>query len=252
VPSRIIRDSCTTSQTLDVLSDGAERCFWRLTTKTDDYGRFDADPELVLSSCFPRKTKKISTKIIVKWIQEWVDSGLVVLYVSEDRLFGYFPKWQKHQHTRAKTSKYPDPADENICKHMLADSPVVMGYGLRGMESKVLHTGTQTNACMSEFLEFYSKYPKKKNKGDAEKAWKTLDPSEDLQRLILTGLVRSKTSEDWKMQGGRYIPHPGKWLRAKGWEDETFAEKETTCSQPYSQGHIPWVKPDWMKDEPDG
>ena len=66
MPNRIIRESCTTSPTLDALSDGAERMFWRLTTIADDYGRFDADPRVLLAKCFPLRVGRISIKTIEK------------------------------------------------------------------------------------------------------------------------------------------------------------------------------------------
>jgi hypothetical protein len=70
------------------------------------------------------------------------------------------------------------------------------------------------------FDEFWSEYPRKKSKGDAERAWSTLKPSEQLQAEILSGLGRAKTSEQWTDRGGKFIPYPATWLRAKGWEDE--------------------------------
>jgi hypothetical protein len=70
------------------------------------------------------------------------------------------------------------------------------------------------------FNEFWKAYPKKKSKGDAEKAWKALKPTKDLLQTILASVERQKVCADWMKEGGQYIPHPGRWLRAKGWEDE--------------------------------
>jgi len=70
------------------------------------------------------------------------------------------------------------------------------------------------------FDEFWKLYPRKKSKGQAEKAWSSLKPNEQLVVAILQGIERAKTSESWRKDGGQYIPHPATWLRAKGWEDE--------------------------------
>lgn len=70
------------------------------------------------------------------------------------------------------------------------------------------------------FSQFWQQYPKKRSKGDAEKAFKALKVTEEMLAEILKGLELSKKSPDWNKQGGQFIPYPATWLRAKGWEDE--------------------------------
>jgi hypothetical protein len=70
------------------------------------------------------------------------------------------------------------------------------------------------------FEKFWSIYPKKKAKADAEKAWKSLKIDETLFNLIIGGLKKQIESSDWKKDGGKYIPHPATWLRARRWEDD--------------------------------
>jgi hypothetical protein len=77
--------------------------------------------------------------------------------------------------------------------------------------------------AMNGFAAFWQAYPRKKSKGQAEKAWRTLRPDEQLQAAILAGVERAKTSADWTKKGGEYVPHPATWLNAKGWEDEVEA-----------------------------
>lgn len=71
-----------------------------------------------------------------------------------------------------------------------------------------------------KFDKFWQSYPKKRSKGQAEKAWEKIKPDEQLLDRILKSLERAKTSVDWKKEKGRYIPYPATWLNAKGWEDE--------------------------------
>ena len=89
-------------------------------------------------------------------------------------------------------------------------------------------TDTEVNHCASQakrddsmksFPAFWSAYPKKKNKGDAEKAWKSIKPSVELLTKILEAVEVAKQGDDWRKDGGKYIPYPASWLRAKGWED---------------------------------
>lgn len=70
------------------------------------------------------------------------------------------------------------------------------------------------------FAAFWSAYPKKKSKGDAEKAWKRIKPDAELRERIDRSLEAMKASADWLKDGGQYIPYPATWLNAKGWEDE--------------------------------
>ena len=72
----------------------------------------------------------------------------------------------------------------------------------------------------SGFEQFWSAYPRKRNKGAAWKAWKVLKPVDALVTEILQALEVARTSDDWRREGGRFIPYPASWLNAHGWEDE--------------------------------
>ena len=76
------------------------------------------------------------------------------------------------------------------------------------------------------FAQFWKAYPKKKSKGDAEKAWNKIKPNEDLLSTIMATLEKLKASHDWRKENGKYIPYPASWLRAKGWEDSVDVEIE--------------------------
>jgi len=78
----------------------------------------------------------------------------------------------------------------------------------------------------NSFAHFWSSYPKKKSKGQAEKAFNAIKPNEQLLETILSSIERAKTSEEWLKDGGQYIPYPATWLRAKGWEDEFIAKED--------------------------
>lgn len=69
------------------------------------------------------------------------------------------------------------------------------------------------------FSGFWEVYPRKRSKGQAEKAWASLNPDEQLQDRIKNALERATKSEDWRKDQGKFIPYPATWLRAKGWED---------------------------------
>lgn len=79
----------------------------------------------------------------------------------------------------------------------------------------------------SGFDVFWSAYPKKVSKGQAEKAWAKfkLESNASLQEKILTAIDAAKHGEQWKRNNGQYIPNPATWLNAKGWEDELPAPR---------------------------
>jgi len=81
----------------------------------------------------------------------------------------------------------------------------------------------------SRFAEFWSCYPRKKNKGTAEKAWNRNSLGNGYFDAIMKGLESAKASDDWTKDDGKWIPYPATWLNAKGWEDEH--------EQPQAQSH---------------
>ena len=70
------------------------------------------------------------------------------------------------------------------------------------------------------FDAFWSHYPRKRSKGQAERAWAKITPDAELFQAILDGLGRAKESDDWNKDNGQFIPYPATWLNSKGWEDE--------------------------------
>lgn len=114
MPSRIIHDKCRKSLSLNALSAEAERLFWRLTTAADDYGRFDADPRVLLGECFPYKIEIFKSAQVEKWRDELTvacgeEAPLVRLYSMKGRVYGYFVKWTEYQRDRSKEKNPPKP-----------------------------------------------------------------------------------------------------------------------------------------------
>lgn len=76
------------------------------------------------------------------------------------------------------------------------------------------------NGHRTGFEKFWNAYPKKRGKGQAEKEWGRLKPDDAHVAIILTAIDKAKQTPDWRKENGQFIPHPAKWLKAKGWEDE--------------------------------
>ena len=91
-----------------------------------------------------------------------------------------------------------------------------VGSGSQGPE---IRSGSHTSkiAYSLEFLQFWGCYPRRKNKGDAWKAWRAEKP--DLA-ILLDALAWQSNSAEWRKDGGRFIPYPASYIRARGWEDD--------------------------------
>ena len=121
MPDRILRESICTSETLNLLSDFEERFWNRLIVNCDDFGRFDARPEILKGRLFPLmngKTKKDMTDAL----QKLASVGLVELYHVGGKPFLHVVTWERYQRIRAKKSKFPSP-DESCCQ-MTPNVPV--------------------------------------------------------------------------------------------------------------------------------
>jgi hypothetical protein len=87
------------------------------------------------------------------------------------------------------------------------------------------------------FQEFYSRYPKKVAKKDAEKAWARL--SEEQKRAALEALPKHVRSWEVKGTAQEYVPHPASWINGERWEDEI------ELAEAIPQKAIAW----WASDE---
>lgn len=94
----------------------------------------------------------------------------------------------------------------------------------------------------ARFNMFWTDYPRKKDKVDARRAWRRLNPSEVELILILQGINRYMASGDWK--DPQFIPYPATFLNHRRWEDE-IATKGQHDDQPdaehclFKKGYIP-------------
>jgi hypothetical protein len=63
-----------------------------------------------------------------------------------------------------------------------------------------------------------------------ESEWRLLRPKPDVQD-VLRGLSAWITSEDWKREGGKYVPGIHRWLKNRKWEEPPAKPVDTTRTQ---------------------
>jgi uncharacterized protein YdaU (DUF1376 family) len=85
-------------------------------------------------------------------------------------------------------------------------------------------------ASPSGFAEFWAAYPKKIGKGAAEKAFKSARINGHMPDL-LAAIEAQKQSDQWRKDGGQFIPNPATWLNQRRWED--------VLAQPVGSNEIP-------------
>ena len=70
------------------------------------------------------------------------------------------------------------------------------------------------NSTDPDFAQFWSLYPRKVAKKDAEKAWKKLTPPEKSKAIAAI----PKHAALW--EDPHYIPHASTWINGARWEDQ--------------------------------
>lgn len=142
MPNRIIKESICTSDSIDQLSPFHETFFYRLLVNCDDFGRLDARPQVLASKLYPLR-RSIRDEQITGALNALASAELVDLYEVAGRPFLQIVTWAEHQSIRAKKSKYPPKdgtrkqvqADENICKQVQADAPVIQSNPIQSYSS---------------------------------------------------------------------------------------------------------------------
>lgn len=235
MPNRILRD-WTDSYRVEALTAAGERMFVRLIMKVDDHGRFHADPRLVKSACFPLLT--VPDTHVGRWLDELDAAGLIVRYEVAGR--NYLSICGFGQRLRAKRAKFPPPDGQpddwspSNDGHMTVirqtdGGRVTVNRPPESESESESETNPKKNTPasappmdVSAFDQFWTAYPRKAGKGAARHAWKTGKLTEKLD-AILAAVEKQKASEQWRKEGGQFIPHPATWLRQERWEDEVLS-----------------------------
>lgn len=82
--------------------------------------------------------------------------------------------------------------------------------------------GTVADAFESRF---WPAYPRKVGKADAAKAFAKLKPDDALLAVMLGALATQRDSDEWRRDGGQFVPHPATWINGQRWQDEVTAAR---------------------------
>jgi len=116
VPNRILKESICESRNLSECSFFAQDLYKRMITYADDYGRFNADPQIMLARLYPREMATVTINDVVDGLIELCGVGKIGFYTAEPRreVYGAFPRWGEHQRIRDSKKKIPEPTDTKV------------------------------------------------------------------------------------------------------------------------------------------
>ncbi|MHB1151868.1 MAG: replication protein [Eubacteriales bacterium] len=83
-----------------------------------------------------------------------------------------------------------------------------------------IKTSVQESVFPEPFNRFWDVYPKRQAKQDALKAFRKLNPNDELLKVITEAVKRLTNMENWQRDKGLYIPLPATYLNGRRWEDE--------------------------------
>ena len=102
-----------------------------------------------------------------------------------------------------------------------------------------------------DFAVFWKAYPRKESKVQARKAFAKVDGRLD---ILLQALEAQKQTEQWRRDGGQFIPYASTWLNQKRWEDELPAQpgNDSMLVDGWGAEHPDWSDQSTWVTGPDG
>ena len=236
---RSIKPEFWTSPQLAECSLNARLTFIGLWTFADDNGVQIDSAKRIKMQCFP--ADEVASKTVDQWLVELAVSGLIHRYEANGEKYIIIPSWRKHQRIDQPTYLHPLPSGEipatpprrrdgqnspDVRRTFNERSTSVQGRRGEDRSGQDRNGEESTNTTApakavadsaAGFDEFWKAYPKKKSKGAALKMWKKLKPP---LAEILTALEWQRLCDQWRKEGGQFIPYPATYLHDAGWEDE--------------------------------
>lgn len=120
---------------------------------------------------------------------------------------------------------------------------------VRDAVSKALKNGGRAKQEGEGFAEFWAAYPRRcprRNRSQAEKAWRKHKP--DLRRVLDALAWQDAEYPDWQCDGGRFIEAPAVWINQHGWEREMPHRDINPTVNPHASGTEEWWA--WRRANP--
>jgi len=91
-------------------------------------------------------------------------------------------------------------------------------------------TPSRPIAYTEDFETFWKAYPRRVGKGAAFEVWEKKEHPE--VAVVVAAVEAQAKSDQWKKEGGKFIPHPRTWLNQKRWDDDVEPAKPSESGVP--------------------
>lgn len=233
MPSRILRESFVTSESVASLAPAVQDRLPRYFLLADDFGCFLVQPAVIRGRIFPLR-HDISAETVESDLAEYARVGIVQLYSANDgKRYAWFPRWNEHQRPPRATSarKCPAPPANGGNGHAVpANSGHFLPYSVAQSQSLALAQAV-AQSCAEEPPPPPQAPPAKDRESPENapdqltaylrEAWPALPSPEGLAaawRLRWRGvdlLAEAKKARDYELETGKTHDSPAAFLR--GW-----------------------------------
>lgn len=231
----MLSKSISTSTKVSGLSIFEALLFSWLVPHCDDYGRMDAEPIIVKAKLFPMRGH-VTVRAVADGLKKLESVGLIHVYKGGDggggQRFLEILKWDDHQYFRSDRKKqalYPSPLDTS---GIPTDNQA--GGIKEESNSTLLSTDKEKKDMLKlKFEQFWDLYPNKVSKKKASDTFVgKIRPDESKFNVMIAALKTHIDSEQWRKDGGRYIPYPTTWLNQERWNDILLKVESTDNEKP--------------------
>lgn len=209
------------------LGEFAQLLYCLMIPHLDDYGRMADGPKGIKLSVLPDSPRPVED--FEHALAALHDAGLIVRYESRGDRVIQLTRFKEEQPglrlDRSKAPRWDDPPENTSKDANTGNIPAMPGKSsLSELNLSELNrtedVRTAPSALDARFDAFWKAYPRKVGKGAALKAWRRIKPSDTLTDLMLAAVEQQVRSDQWRKDGGRYIPNPATWLNQERWQDE--------------------------------
>lgn len=221
MPNRILREGILGSERVSRLKWPEEVFYRRLMSVVDDYGRTEANSQLLRSRCYPLQTDAVRNTDIPRWLAACEKAGLLSVYTVGGKQYVQIQNFRQQTRTDSKFPAPPASATQKLDDASISVANAHLGEGgVGGGDEGDTPTGPQggDGAADTPFERFWTAYPLKVGKGVARKSFDRVKGVSVDDLIAAVG--RQSQTHDWTKDNGRFIPHPSTWLNQGRWQDE--------------------------------
>jgi uncharacterized protein YdaU (DUF1376 family) len=210
------------------LSNDEDICYRRLLDRYYDTEQ-PLDDDVRLLARFCKVTQTVVTDILNefftlregKWHSGRADAEIIKWYeASAAAKAKADARWSKQRSNAAAMQRQCSGNAETMLEPCCDDAETMLRPCCDdATQYPIPNTQVNPSSNPAGFDAFWAAYPKKIGKQAAVAVWKRKKVN-GLLPNVLKAIEAQKATEQWKRDGGQYIPNPATWLSQGRWDDE--------------------------------